>query len=101
MKQLPKETELEKFSLFTHAALLLKPKENKQNQHFIARPESVALTQLAFPLPQKMSSTRSTVAETKKLSQNKEVVELRPSETTSPDRHLAGDRSQSVSNGAD
>ena len=37
MKQLPKETELEKFSPSIHAAHLLKPKKNNQKKHAIAK----------------------------------------------------------------
>ena len=101
MKQSPKETELEKFSLSIHAALLLKPKENKQINTLERDQRAFVLTQFVFFLSLKMTSTWCIVAETEKLSQNKEVVELRTSEATSPDKHIAGNRSHSAGNGAD
>ena len=101
MKQLPKETELEKFSPSIHAAHLLKPKENNQKKHAIAKLASVVLTKFAFLLSQEKISTWSTVARTERLSQNEEVVELRTSEAISPDRHVVSNRSHNASNGAD
>ena len=101
MKQLPKEKELEKFSPSIHAAHLLKPKENNQKRHAIAKLASFVLTKCAFPLSQETISTWSTVARAGRLSQNGEVVELRTSEAISPNRHLVSHRSHNASNGAD
>ena len=46
MKQLPKEIELEKFSPSIHAAHLLKPKENNQKKHAIAKLASYCIYQI-------------------------------------------------------
>ena len=100
MKQLQKETEPEKFSPSIHAAHLSKPRENNQKTRN-GEASELLLTKFAFPLSQEMSSAWSTVAETERLSQNGEVVELRTSETTSPDRHLVSNRSHNASNGED
>ena len=100
MKQLPKETELEKFSPSIHAAHLLKPKENNQKKHAIAKLASYCIYQIR-PLSQETINTWSTVARTERLSQNGEVVELRTSEAISPNRHLVSHRSHNASNGAD
>ena len=101
MKQLPKETELEKFSQSIHAAHLLKPKKNNQKKHAIAKLASYSSPKFAFPVSQETINTRSTVARTERLSQNGEVVELRTSEAIFPDRHLVSNRSHNASNGAD
>ena len=101
MKQLPKETELEKFSPSIHAAHLLKPKKNNQKKHAIAKLASYCISELAFPLSQETINTCSTVARTESLPQNGEVVELRTREAISPDRHLVSHRSHNASNGAD
>jgi hypothetical protein len=101
MKQLPKETELEKFSPSIHAAHLLKPKKNNQKKHAIAKPASYCVSNFAFQLSQETINTCSTVARTERLSQNGEVVELRTSEAISPDRHLVSNRSHNASNGED
>ena len=101
MKQLPKEIELEKFSPSIHAAHLLKPKENNQKKHAIAKQRAIVFTKFAFPLSQETINTWSTVARTERLSQNGEVVELRTSEAISPNRHLVSHRSHNASNGAD
>ena len=101
MKQWQKETELEKFSPSTHAAHLLKPKENNQKKHAIAKLASYCIPKYVFPLLQETINTCSTVARTERLSQNGEVVELRTSEAISPNRHLVSHRSHDASNGAD
>ena len=101
MKQLPKETELEKFSPSIHAAHLLKPKKNNQKKHAIAKLASYCISKFAFPLSQETISTWSTVARAERLTHNGEVAELRTSEEISPDRHLVSNRSHNASNGAD
>ena len=101
MKQLPKETELEKFSQSIHAAHLLKPKKNNQTKHAIAKLASYRISKFAFPLSKETINTCSTVARTERLSQNGVVVELRTSEAISPNRHLVSHRSHNASTGAD
>ena len=101
MKQLPKETELEKFSPSIHAAHLLKPKENNQKRHAIAKIASCCTYQIRLSTLTRDDQHLSTVAKAERLSQNGEVAELRTSEAISPDRHLVSNRSHNASNGAD